>query len=245
MTVHKTSYSPGSSGAASINSCMPSLSSRSQPLTLWWSLVRNSVNPWMAPSRFQVFPLRAMTRRITISRALTVISALFCPAILNRLSLSASTSITWDCANAGAAATRTMAKTAAIINRTRLFPMLCLLRHVTHDQAHILIGDSSAHAHVPHDRSHHPRWKLGWRRMATPTVGTKALLAFGAHVFVLRGCRRSRRAGRILGDIFVLVLIAGAGCHAQQHTCGEQQRGNGKPGPHSAPPCGHIGMTKR
>src|SRR5262249_49341316 len=45
ITVHKTSYSPGSDGAVRVNSCAPCLSSKSQPGTLAWSFCRNRVKP--------------------------------------------------------------------------------------------------------------------------------------------------------------------------------------------------------
>src|SRR5262249_7203030 len=43
MTVHRTSYSPGSAGAVSANSCVPGFSSRFQPLTLLRSFARSRV----------------------------------------------------------------------------------------------------------------------------------------------------------------------------------------------------------
>src|SRR5579859_462654 len=82
MTVHTTSYSPGSEGAVSRNSCLPGLNSRSHPSTLVRSLARSRVNPWIEPSRFQDLPRLAVTRSSTCSPALTVISGIRMPAIL-------------------------------------------------------------------------------------------------------------------------------------------------------------------
>src|ERR1700751_2549292 len=45
ITVQTASYSPGSLGAVSRNSCMPGLNNKSHPSTLLRSLARSSVKP--------------------------------------------------------------------------------------------------------------------------------------------------------------------------------------------------------
>src|SRR5215469_14114945 len=62
-TVQTASYSPGSLGAVSRNSCVPGLNNKSQPSTLLRSFARSSVNPWIDPSRFHDFAFLAVTRK--------------------------------------------------------------------------------------------------------------------------------------------------------------------------------------
>src|SRR5262249_895601 len=130
----------------------------------------------------------AVIRNSSCSPDFTVISALPAP-ILNRLSLSATTSITRDWANAGSArATRIDAThELRITNQSELRRHICIrsARHVTQNEARVLIGEGSADSHMADDGPHHARRKLRRRCMAASAVGTKPLFALQAGAVVL------------------------------------------------------------
>src|SRR5579862_8311378 len=69
ITVQTASYSPGSLGAVSRNSCVPGLNSRSHPSTLLRSFALSKLNQWIDPSRFHDLAFRAVTRIRIVSPA--------------------------------------------------------------------------------------------------------------------------------------------------------------------------------
>src|SRR5258708_32364195 len=82
ITVQTTTYSPGSLGAATVNSWVPGLRRKSQSGTGFRSFARSSEKPCIEPSRFRFFAFLAVIRKLICSPVFTVMTGCFWSLIL-------------------------------------------------------------------------------------------------------------------------------------------------------------------
>src|SRR6266478_2672959 len=82
ITVQTTTYSPGSLGAATVNSWVPGFRRKSQSGTGFRSFARSREKPCIEPSRFRFLAFLAVIRRLICSPVFTVMTGCFWSLIL-------------------------------------------------------------------------------------------------------------------------------------------------------------------